>query len=212
MASLIELNKQGEILRRDLEAIEGDLLKANTALQHAVSNPNMDEAAAGAMAGRVALLQARKIATEKAIEAKDAERATTEAFVNSKEYKQAEKRIAELEAIFAKEATESRKAVSALRDRVLKALQLQSEYKALRQQLGEPQQAPPTDVLNLLTTFRALEGEVNRYQSIDTAEARTRALIAARRNPKPAPQVQASKPGNFWHSRYSNSDGTPIVS
>lgn len=168
MKTLPELKAQEILLRRDLQTIETELTEARTLLQRAISDTKLEAGAAGAMAGRVTILEARKAALLSALEQKADEIKHADDILNSREHKAEQKKITELESFFASEARAIHADQAKLHARILAAFEQYSELHRLIEKSPSIAQSEKfsrernADYLYLCDVFQPLEAQAKR--------------------------------------------------
>jgi hypothetical protein len=214
MATLQQIKAKGETLAQELAQIRKQIATTRAQLQAAAGNMEQAEQA-GKIAGALLVLEAREKSTIAAIEANGREQAQRAELVKTKEYRDAQKRLAELESHFSQEAAEVFEVLTALRERVLGDMQQHDEYCQLLRAYAvdmEPAERDARmrgkDFAYLAATHMILTQRHRQEEHIKNLEAMTAAHAQARKNPKPkAAQVIAKVRQTFY--RHTNHDGTP---
>jgi chromosome segregation ATPase len=215
MKSLAAIQAQGANLAQELQQIQTDIRTDRRALEAAAGDTKQAERA-GVIASRLLVLEARARSLQDAIATNGQEQQARRDVIASKEYKQAQKRAAELEKQVDAEAAEIKKAIAALFDRTQAALQAHGELCRLIDadtELEDIEKSARTrgpawkyivDVNMILMQRRAVD------QRLEAWEKETAARLAAKRTPKPATiaQTVANVVNRY---RYTNHDGTPSL-
>jgi hypothetical protein len=209
-----EYKAKGESLTRDLAQIQQEIITTRAQLETAVSNPAQAEQA-GKIAGYLLVLEAREKSTRAAIESNERAAAKHAELLNSKEYKAAQKKIAELEAYFTREADEVFNEMTILRERVQTDMQKHDEYCALLRSYGvemdrdaKDSKMRGNDYEYLLSIHVMLTQRRKIEQHIETIDRQTAEYTKARNAQKPNPSPVIAQVKQVFH-RYQNSDGTP---
>lgn len=187
MTVLSKINDQNNRLHSELAKVEAELADARAALESLSAKPGND-AKAAEVAARILVLEAQAAAKHKAIAANDAKAAEVEALTNSREYKDGQKKIAELEKFFQKQADDVSADLRLLGDRVQAALaklaSLQELAKQYRPDLESHERAAIAsnnrDVLYLLKVASLLAIESRDRQHVEALNRMTADIIKTR--------------------------------
>lgn len=121
-----QIDEKTQQLARELSQVENELTEARAKLKSAAGN---QDPKAGELAAAVMVLEARHISLQEAQTQNEADAKARADYMQTREYKQAQKQLAELESYFANEVGAIRAELYSLADRVQKALARLDEYK-----------------------------------------------------------------------------------
>lgn len=126
-----QIKANSDRLRVDLAAIEGELTQARNSLQALTGKADGEPKQAETLAARIMILDARRGAVQAALEKNEKAGEHIEALKGSKEYKDAVKKMAELERYFLEQADDVHAELILIRERLAKAGDAHAEYSDL---------------------------------------------------------------------------------
>jgi len=213
MITPAKFQAKAENTARDLSDIQKEIKQARLQLESTAGTYPSQQEQAEKIAGRLLVLEAREKSTKEAIKANEREAAKFTELLNSKEYQDAQKQIAELETYFTREADEVCRELTVLRERIQADLVKHWVYWSILDRfcldldtISKSARARSPEYLYLLDVHTLLSRRHELDERIHTAEQRHAELIAARA--KPAGFVEAVKQ---VFNRNTDSKEKPII-
>jgi hypothetical protein len=210
-----QIKAKAERLHKELDETRRELQEARARLEAATGDPRQDEAAEK-IAGRVMVLETRERATVAAIEANERAARQHDELLKSKEYRDAQKRITELEKFLEVEADEIFNEMTLLRERVQTAMAKHGEFVQLVNHYCFDMDRPARDAKThsrdykyLAAMFMMLTQRHETEKRIEAMDNITAERIAARNTPKPQPAAPVMEKVKQTFYRYTDSKGKP---